>query len=261
MNASTASRLSSRHAVVTGASRGIGEAIARALAAEGARVSLLSRDTQRLDSLAKELGADQAAPVAVDVTSSSSVAQAMSAARARFGPIHILVNNAGQAASAPFLRTDEALWQRLFAVNVTGTYLCTQQALPDMLQASFGRIVNVASTAGLRGAPYISVYAATKHAVVGLTRSLALEFATKGITVNAVCPGYVETDIVDQAIANIMKKTGRSESAARETLLATNPQRRLIQPEEVAQAVLWLCAPGTESLNGISLPIAGGEPT
>jgi NAD(P)-dependent dehydrogenase (short-subunit alcohol dehydrogenase family) len=261
MNASSAERLSARHAVVTGASRGIGEAIARALAAEGARVSLLSRDTQRLDALAQELGADRAAPIAVDVTSSASVSEALSTARARFGPIQILVNNAGQAASAPFLRTDESLWQRLFAVNVTGTYLCTQQALPDMLQAGFGRIVNVASTAGLRGAPYISLYAATKHAVIGLTRSLALEFATKGITVNAVCPGYVETDIVDQAIANIMKKTGRSESEARETLLVTNPQRRLIQPEEVAQAVVWLCAPGTESLNGISLPIAGGEAT
>lgn len=254
-----AARLTGHHAVVTGASRGIGAAIVRALLVEGARVSLLSRDRERLQALSSELGTDQTAPIATDIADASSVRQAMAAARERFGPVQILVNNAGQAASAPFLRLDEALWSRLFAVNVTGTFLCCQQALADMVEAGFGRIVNVASTAGLRGAPYISAYAATKHAVVGLTRSLALEFAAKGITVNAVCPGYVETDIVQSAIANIMKKTGRTQAEALETLLVTNPQHRLIQPEEVAQAVVWLCAPGTESLNGVSLPISGGD--
>src|SRR5581483_9786580 len=148
-------------------------------------------------------------------------------------------------ASATFANTDEALWNRLLGVNLTGTYLCTREAIPDMLKAGFGRIVNVASIAGLRGAAYISAYAASKHAVIGLTRSLALEFATRNITVNAICPGYTDTDIVRDAIANIMRKTGRTEAEALESLLATNPQRRLITPEEVAHSVLWLCAPGT----------------
>jgi NAD(P)-dependent dehydrogenase (short-subunit alcohol dehydrogenase family) len=149
----------------------------------------------------------------------------------------------------------------LLAVNLTGTYLCTRQAVTDMLQVGSGRIVNIASIAGLRGAAYISAYTASKHAVIGLTRSLALEFATRNITVNAVCPGYTDTDIVREAIANIMRKTGRSESEALESLLATNPQRRLITPEEVAHSVVWLCAPGTESITGQSIVIAGGEVT
>jgi NAD(P)-dependent dehydrogenase (short-subunit alcohol dehydrogenase family) len=255
------SALHGHHAVVTGASRGIGAAIAQALAAQGARVSLLSRDVQRTQGIAEPLGAQQAAAYSVDVASAASVRRAMSEARERFGPVHLLVNNAGQAVSAPILKTDEALWNQLFAVNVTGTFFCSKEALPDMLQAGFGRIVNIASVAGLRGAPYISAYAASKHAVIGFTRSLALELAQKNITVNAVCPGYTDTDIVREAIANIMKKTGRSEQEARAGLLAANPQGRLISPQEVAQAVVWLCSPGTESVTGLSLPIAGGEGT
>jgi 3-hydroxybutyrate dehydrogenase len=144
---------------------------------------------------------------------------------------------------------------------VTGTYHCTRQAVPDMLQQGFGRVVNIASTAGLRGAAYVSAYVSSKHAVVGFTRALALEYASRNITVNAVCPGYVDTDIVRQAIATIRNKTGRSESEALAALVATNPQRRLIEPEEVAHAVLWLCAPGSESVNGQSITLSGGEVT
>ena len=175
--------------------------------------------------------------------------------------MHILINNAGQAASATFTDTDEALWQRIMAVNLTGTYLCAHEAVTDMLELKYGRIVNIASTAGLRGAAYISAYVASKHAVIGLTRALALEYATRNITVNAICPGYVDTDIVKQAVATIRNKTGRSESEALAALVATNPQQRLITPEEVANAVLWLCRPGSQSITGQSLIISGGEVT
>ncbi len=254
--------LADRHAVVTGASRGIGSTIAAALAARGARVSLLGRDAGNLHTVATAIGGvSRAAPIVADVTDSASVSAAFQKARAAFGPVHILVNNAGQAASAKFTDTDEALWNRLLAVNLTGTYLCSRQAVTDMLHIGSGRIVNIASIAGLRGAAYISAYVASKHAVIGLTRSLALEFATRNITVNAVCPGYTDTDIVREAIANIMRKTGRSEAEALESLLATNPQRRLITPEEIAHSVLWLCSPGTESVTGQSIVIAGGEVT
>jgi NAD(P)-dependent dehydrogenase (short-subunit alcohol dehydrogenase family) len=253
--------LAGRHAVVTGASRGIGAVVAAALVADGAKVSLFARDLPGLAQLAGTLGEDNALAIAADVTQAASIQSGFAAARARFGPVHILVNNAGQAASAKFTDTDEALWNRLIAVNLTGTYLCTRAAVPDMLKAGFGRVVNIASIAGLRGAAYISAYASSKHAVIGLTRSLALEYATKNLTVNAVCPGYVDTDIVRQAIANIRAKTGRSEEEALASLVATNPQRRLITPEEVAHSVLWLCRPGAESITGQSIIISGGEVT
>lgn len=254
--------LADRHAMVTGASRGIGSAIAKALAAEGARVSLLGRDRDRLGQLSEELGGEsRAVPVTVDVADAASVHGAFAAARRQFGPVHILINNAGQAASSKFADTDPALWNAILGVNLTGTYLCARAAVPDMLQLGFGRIVNIASIAGLRGAAYISAYSASKHAVIGLTRSLALEFATKNITVNAVCPGYTDTDMVKGAIANIRSKTGRSESEALAALVATNPQRRLITPEEVAHTVLWLCKSGAESVTGQSIVIAGGEVT
>ena len=250
------------HAVVTGASRGIGAAIAAALAAEGVRVSLLGRDTAALGRIVEELGGDaRARGITADVSDSTSVRNAFCAARDRFGPVQILINNAGQAASAKFTETDEALWNRLIAVNLNGTFLCTRQAVPDMLQAGFGRIVNVASIAGLRGAAYISAYVSSKHAVIGLTRALALEYAARNITVNAVCPGYVDTDIVKSAIANIVSKTGRSENEALAALVAGNPQRRLIEPREVADTVMWLCRPGSESVTGQSIVLAGGEVT
>jgi NAD(P)-dependent dehydrogenase (short-subunit alcohol dehydrogenase family) len=252
--------LAGRHALVTGASRGIGAAIAAVLAAEGARVSLLGRDEAKLSQMSDELGGgSHAVPLKADVADVDSVRNAFTMARRHFGPIHILVNNAGMAASAKFTDTDLLTWNKILAVNLTGTYLCAREAVPDMLSLGFGRIVNIASIAGLRGAAYISAYSTSKHAVIGLTRSLALEFATKNITVNAVCPGYTDTDIVREAIANIRAKTGRSEKEALDALVATNPQRRLISPKEIADTTLWLCKPGTESVTGQSIVIAGGE--
>jgi NAD(P)-dependent dehydrogenase (short-subunit alcohol dehydrogenase family) len=173
--------------------------------------------------------------------------------------VDILVNNAGQAASAPFGRTDAALWQRMLDVNLTGAYHCIQATLPGMLDLGWGRIVNVASTAGLTGYRYVAAYCAAKHGLVGLTRALALEVAAQGVTVNAVCPGYTETDIVLAAVANIVRKTGRSEDQARAALAAANPQGRLVQPDEVAHAVAWLCMPGASAMNGQAVAVAGGE--
>ena len=259
----TTAVLAERHAVVTGAARGIGAAIAHALVAEGARVSLIGRNAETLDAAAATLAAahpgSEALTIPADVSDSAAIGQAMTRARAHFGAIQILINNAGQAASAPFIKTDEELWDRMLAVNLTGTYLCSRAVLPDMLKSSYGRIVNIASTAGLRGYPYVTAYTASKHGVVGLTRALALELATSGVTVNAICPGYTDTDIVRDAVTTIVSQTGRSTEEARAALVRTNPQRRLIRPQEVAQAALWLCGPHTASITGQCLTIAGGE--
>jgi NAD(P)-dependent dehydrogenase (short-subunit alcohol dehydrogenase family) len=246
--------LKGKHAVVTGASRGIGLAIARGLLAQGARVTLMARDAAALEAAAAGFG-DGVAWQTVDVTDPASV----DAAFARAGAADILVNNAGQAASSTFARTDAAMWQRMLDVNLTGAYHCSQAALPGMLDAGWGRIVNVASTAGLTGYRYVAAYCAAKHGLVGLTRALALELASKGITVNAVCPGYTDTDIVQDAVANIVRKTGRSAEQARAELAAGNPQGRLVQPEEVAHAVAMLCMPLASAMNGQAIAVAGGE--
>ncbi|WP_317201438.1 SDR family NAD(P)-dependent oxidoreductase [Janthinobacterium sp.] len=252
--------LEGKHALVTGAGRGIGLACARALLERGARVTLAGRDGARLAQAAVEL--DEYGEVAVeplDVTDEAAVRAAFARAAARFGRIDILVNNAGQAASASFAKTDAALWQQMLAVNLTGVFHCMQAALPGMLEGGWGRIVNVASTAGLVGYRYVSAYVAAKHGVVGLTRALALEVAAKGVTVNAVCPGYTDTEIVRQALANIVARTGRGEAEAMAGLTAGNPQQRLVQSEEVAGAVAWLCLPESAAMNGQSIAVAGGE--
>lgn len=252
-----------RHALVTGGGRGIGRAITQALLAAGARVTVLGRSPLAPEALQALAGSTAAAQrlhaVAADVADASAVAQAFAAARARFGAIDTLVNNAGQAASAPFLKTDTELWQRMLAVNLTGVMVCTQQALPDMLAAGWGRVVNVASTAAQRGYVYVSAYCAAKHGVLGLTRALALELAPKGVTINAVCPGYTETDLLQASVDNIVAKTGRSADEARAQLAAGNPQRRLVQPAEVADAVLWLCGAAAGAVTGQAVSVSGGE--
>ncbi|HVL77335.1 MAG TPA: SDR family NAD(P)-dependent oxidoreductase [Noviherbaspirillum sp.] len=255
--------LADRHALVTGGARGIGAAIADALLEQGARVTLLGRDAAALETaradMAARFGAARVATANADIARREQLERAFAEAAQRMGPIAILVNNAGQAQSAPIGKTDAALWERMLAVNLTGSFHCTQLALPGMLEQGYGRIVNVASTAGLIGYSYVSAYCAAKHGVVGFTRALALELATTGVTVNAVCPGFTETDIVRDAVANIVAKTGRSEQQARAELAARNPQKRLIQPEEVANAVAWLCLPASASITGQALPVAGGE--
>jgi NAD(P)-dependent dehydrogenase (short-subunit alcohol dehydrogenase family) len=248
------------HAVVTGAGRGIGAAIVRRLAADGARLTLLGRGEAGLQAVARTLPT-ASRPVChpCDVSDPSSVAAAFEAARAVHGPVSILVNNAGQALTAPLAKTDDALWKTMLDVNLTGTFLCTRAALVDMLAARSGRIVNIASTAGQRGYAYCSAYSASKHGVIGLTRSLALEVATQGITVNAVCPGFTDTDIVATSVQRIVSKTGRSPAEAVAEFTRTNPQGRLVQPDEVAALVAWLCSAQAASVHGQSLSISGGE--
>jgi len=250
--------IGTRHAVVTGAARGIGAAIARALVGAGAKVTLLGRDAPRLASLAATLQGPTCC-VAADVSDAAQVARALAEARQRLGPVAILVNNAGQAETSAFGKMTLDMWQRMIAVNLTGTMLCSQAALPDMMDAGYGRIVNIASTAALRGFKYGAAYAASKHGVLGLTRSLAVEVADRGITVNAICPGYVETDMMGQAIDNVVARTGRTREEARAYFASQNPQQRVVQPGEVADAVLWLCGDGAAGVNGAAIPISGGD--
>lgn len=250
--------LSGKHALVTGGARGIGMAISRALLDNGARVTMLGRDQRLLAEATKTLKkVGDADYVVGDVSDRVSVNAAVKAADR--SKIDILINNAGQAKSAPFLKTDEALWRELMSVNLEGTLHCMQAALPGMVEAGWGRIVNVASVAGLKGYRYVAAYCASKHAVIGLTRAVALEFASKGITVNAVCPGYTDTEMTRQAVANIAAKTGRTAEAALSELTGSNPQKRLVTPEEVANAVTWLCLPGGEAVTGQAIAVAGGE--
>jgi NAD(P)-dependent dehydrogenase (short-subunit alcohol dehydrogenase family) len=252
--------LDNRHVLVTGAGTGIGAAIATACAKAGARVSLAGRRRDPLVALQASLGADRTHAVAdFDVTEADKVRAGVTAARRAFGPIDILINNAGEAPSAPFVKTDLATWNKVLSVNLTGAYLVTKEIVPDMIDKRAGRVINIASTAGLVGYAYVSAYVAAKHGVIGLTRSLALEFARVGITVNAVCPGYTETPMFEQAVANIVAKTKRSADEARATLAAANPQGRVITPQEVAETVLWLASPAAQSITGQAIAIAGGE--
>ncbi len=254
--------MTGQHALVTGAARGIGAAICERLAHLGASLTLVGRTRETLLERAGALSEryDISIHLAVaDVAQPEEIVAAFDSASSEYGPISILVNNAGTARAAPFQRTDRALWDTMLGVNLTGVFNCTQAVLPDMLEAGYGRVINVASTAGLKGYAYVTAYCAAKHGVVGMTRALALETATRGVTVNAVCPGYTDTDLVSDAIEVIVAKTGRSSEDAVKELAAGNPQKRLILPEEVADAVAWLALPATAAVNGVVLPVAGGE--
>jgi NAD(P)-dependent dehydrogenase (short-subunit alcohol dehydrogenase family) len=254
--------LTGRHAVVTGGGRGIGAAIADELARLGAAVTLMGRNAARLDAHAAELGARHevhARAVSCDVADEASVREAFAQARGGWSDPEILVNNAGQAAAAAFAEMPREVWDRMLAVNLTGTYLCTREVLPAMLEARWGRIVNIASTAGLRGYPMTVAYTAAKHGVVGMTRALALETAKLGVTVNAVCPGYTDTDMAAAAADNLVRDLGKTPDEARRMIARVNPMGRLIAPAEVAAAVGWLCSPAASGVTGQALAVAGGE--
>ena len=249
--------LEGRHALVTGGGRGIGAAIAAALARAGAQVMLLARDAERLERAVVETGA--AGFVAADVTDAVALHGAWREAEERCGPVSILVNNAGAAEAAPFHRSDEDLLRRMLAVNLESVFALTRLALPAMREAGDGRIVNVASTAGLKGYPYVTAYCAAKHGVIGLTRALAMETAKTGVTVNAVCPGYTDTDLVRDSADAFSRRSGRSAEEYVAELARSNPQGRLVEPQEVADAVLFLARPESRSITGQAIVVAGGE--
>jgi NAD(P)-dependent dehydrogenase (short-subunit alcohol dehydrogenase family) len=252
--------LAGRHALVTGGARGIGAAVTRTLLLHGARVTMLGRSPSVPAAATATFGANQPPDyVQADVGDAEEVSRAFARARERSGAIDILVNNAGQGESAPFRQMEPALWRRMMSVNLDGTYHCVRAALPAMLDSRWGRVVNIASTAGLTGFGYVTAYCAAKHGVIGLTRALAVEVASRGVTVNAVCPGYTATEMFERTISNIVEKTERTREQAASDLLARSQQRRLVLPEEVANTVIWLCLPGSEAVTGQAIPITGGE--
>ena len=254
--------LRGRHAIVTGGGRGIGAAIATELARLGARLTLMGRSVETLQrhaaALSQEFETD-ADGVHCDVADPISITEAFARARETFGDAYVLVNNAGQAEGASFTETSLELWDQMISVNLTGAYLCTRQVLPAMIAEGGGRIINVASTAGLRGYTKMAAYCAAKHGLIGMTRALAMETAKRGVTVNAVCPSYTDTDMAKRAVDNLVAARGISPEEALQMLTRTNPRGRLVTPAEVASAVGWLCSPDASAMTGQSIAVAGGE--
>lgn len=244
--------LQGKRALVTGGGRGIGRAIALRLAADGAHVLVAGRTRAEIEETAAAAGGTA---VPLDVEDRAAIAGLPE----RIGAVDVLVNNAGTAGSAPFDRTPDALWDSMLAVNVTSAFLLCRALVPDMVKAGWGRVVNVASNAGLSGYSYTVAYCASKHAMVGLTRALAAEIAKSGVTVNAVCPGWVDTKMTDDAVARIVKKTGRTEAEARRSLEAMSPQGRLVEPAEVAHAVAMLCGEAARGIHGQAIVVDGGQ--
>ncbi|HEX6046327.1 MAG TPA: 3-oxoacyl-ACP reductase FabG [Pyrinomonadaceae bacterium] len=250
--------LDGKIALITGGGRGIGRAIALSFARHGALVAVAARTAEQVEAVAAEIGNDAIALVC-DVSDPQNVASMFEETRERLGDVDILVNNAGIAESATIVATSDEMWLRHLAINLTGTFYCTRAAVPAMLRKNWGRIINVASIAGKTGAPYIAAYSASKHGVLGLTRSVALEVATSGITVNAICPGYVDTEMVARGIEKITSRTGRSAQEARETLEKMSPQNRLATAEEVAAVALLLASDEGRGINGQGINIDGGS--
>ncbi len=246
-----------RHVLVTGAGSGIGAAIARRFAQAGEQVTLAGRTRAKLEAVAADC--PNAAVVVMDVREPESIARAVDDAIARFGPVAVLINNAGIAPTAPFEKTTRELLRETMAVNLEGALLLTQAVLPGMREAGFGRIVNIASTAGLKAYRYCAAYAASKHALIGLTRVLALETAGDDITANTVCPGFTRTPLVEQAVQRIVDRTGKAVEDVLEAYTADNPQRRLIEPDEVADLVFYLASAAAKGITGQALVLAGGE--
>jgi len=246
--------LQGQHAVITGGGKGIGESIARKLSEQGAKLTLMGRKKDTLDATVSSLQNAQA--VVCDVSDETKVQSAFAQAVEGFGNISILINNAGIADSAPFAKTTLEQFQKIMNINVTGTFLCTREVLPSMLEAKAGRIVNIASTAGLEGSAYIAPYSASKHAMIGLTKSLAMETIGTQITVNAVCPGYTDTEMAQLAVDTAASKTGKSVDEARAMIAKQNPQRRMIHPDEVAEMVAWLCQSASSGITGQALMVA-----
>jgi NAD(P)-dependent dehydrogenase (short-subunit alcohol dehydrogenase family) len=248
--------LEGRTALITGGGRGIGRAVAERLAAEGARVAVAGRTAAEIEEVAAAVGG---VAVRLDVADRAALAAALPELGERLGHVDVLVNNAGAAESAPYHATSDDLWDRMLAVNVTSAFALCRALIPPMIERGFGRVVNVASNAGLTGYAYTSAYCAAKHAMVGMTRSIALEIARSEVTINCVCPGWVETRMADEAIARIAAKTGRSLEESRRALEGMSPQRRLVRPEEVALVVSMLCSPDARSVHGQAIPIDGGQ--
>jgi len=248
-----------KHAFVTGGGSGIGLASAKALAAAGWQVTIAGRKKQKLETAAAKVQGVRVQQL--DVTDADAVRVAMRAAQEANGPIALLVNNAGGVTSAAFEKTTVEAWHQSLELNLMGAVHCTQAVLPEMRARRWGRIVNVASTAGLIGYRYVSAYVAAKHGLVGLTKALALEVAKSGVTVNAICPGYTNTEVIASAVETISSTTSRTAAEALATFAATNPMGRLVEPDEVAAAVVWLASEEAAAVNGVALPIAGGEVT
>ncbi len=254
-------RLQGRVTVVTGGGRGIGRAIALAMAAAGARVAVAARSRADVDRVARDAIArkGQAIGVTCDVTSAAAIERAFAEVVERFGPVEVLINNAGFVESAPLSRLDETLWSRTIAVNLTGTYLCTRRALPSMVERGYGRVINIASVAARVGFRYTAAYCAAKHGVLGFTRAVALEVAGQGITVNAICPGWVDTDMTQASIARIVEKTGRPAADVRRAFEEMSPQKRLIHPEEIASVAVFLAGDDASGITGQAIDVDGGE--